>query len=885
MSMTLAPIADPDAPGASASPQRGMAAALAGAWRWLTVRPYAPLGPLLLYLVVAIGLIYPFWPTKFRGAGDLSSVVGTIVEAGNAVDEGQFPLRVTPNQHAGTRYAFFQFYGNFPYTVTAVLLHIVPGGDPYLVWKITTVLSFMFGGFYTWKLCRRLTRRNLPSIVAGIIFITAPYMFADFVGRGAFSEFVAFNLLPAVFYHAWRAFTSPGLGHICRSAIAWALLGLSHNITYMYGVTFLGLWFLMYAGLNRRYAKRLWRVVAGGLIHGLLVLWYLMPQITLMKSLMIGVQSQNPIVWSYLTTLRSLLWPIAYVLPLKDASTPYLTLQIGVPILACILLGCLAIFLPKLKPRQRGMLIRAIALCIVAFVLAWTPFDVWKLLPKLYGFVQFPYRVLMFIVLFGVIAGAGAMAWLINLRRRWQVAMALLLVGGFTASYFPRDGQYDVGTVPGQVQTPRIGGLVDYLLTPAASSKTSLDPAGVNLVGWQFGVTPDGWLRGHAGLPLPTPKAAAALEFEGIFPDPKSGPMKLVLELNGKRHEFPVAPGPFLARVPTPEPFDGKPVLLAMSPDRGDGTHAPLQVSRVSFASPVQRDAARASVSATKIRAATTYGRWTHVALDVAQPSVVTLPVLYYPGLLTVLLDGVVIQPENVGRYVALQVEQGRHDVDITFSGVGWANWVSFVGWMGVMAVPVIERRRRRRALQTGAGREARFTLGDALIGVMFLVGGVLAARGIALLSPYFNGSIRTSVSADANIDPEHTALAAFDGDLATAWVAPPGGVKPILTIRPHRRAVLASIELESRDTGLWEGWHTVRVVQKRNGKVMMDTPFNLPEASRTPVQKITLEPTKADLIELHFSDPVITTKGGDTVSPNAVSPGYREIRLEWAKD
>jgi hypothetical protein len=259
--------------------------------RRLAFRPHAPLGPLVLYVLIAVGMLYPFWPPIFRGAGDLFTAIGRIVEADNALREGQFPVRVAPTQLGGARYPFFQFYGNFPFTFAAVVRRVLPGHDPYLAWKVTTVVALTCGGFFTWNLCRRLTRRGLPSVLAGVIFMTAPYMFADFVGRGAFTELVAFNLLPAVMYFAHRAFASPGVGNVCRSAVAWALLGMSHNITYLYGITFIGLWFLSYAKPNARFARRLSRTVVAGLVHGLLVAWYLAPQIILMKSLKIGDQN------------------------------------------------------------------------------------------------------------------------------------------------------------------------------------------------------------------------------------------------------------------------------------------------------------------------------------------------------------------------------------------------------------------------------------------------------------------------------------------------------------------------------------------------------------------------------------------------------------------
>src|SRR5688572_6904601 len=227
-----------------AAPAVGFRSALRRLWR----RPYSPVGPAILYLLVAVGMIYPFWPSKFRNAGDMFVVLGMITEADRALGEGQFPIRVAPTQHGRARYAFFQFYGNFPYTLAAAITRALPGErNPYLAWKIATVASLTLGGLYAWRLCRRLTRANRAAVPAGVLFVTAPYMFADFVGRGAYSELVAFNLLPAVFYRAWRAFCSPGVRHVCASSIAWALLGLSHNIAYMFAVSFLGLWFLLYA--------------------------------------------------------------------------------------------------------------------------------------------------------------------------------------------------------------------------------------------------------------------------------------------------------------------------------------------------------------------------------------------------------------------------------------------------------------------------------------------------------------------------------------------------------------------------------------------------------------------------------------------------------------
>src|SRR5687768_2642227 len=58
----------------------GLGAVVAGAAR-------AGAGPWLLYLAVAVCVMWPYRSSRFRSAGDLNVVVGGIVEARNALAE------------------------------------------------------------------------------------------------------------------------------------------------------------------------------------------------------------------------------------------------------------------------------------------------------------------------------------------------------------------------------------------------------------------------------------------------------------------------------------------------------------------------------------------------------------------------------------------------------------------------------------------------------------------------------------------------------------------------------------------------------------------------------------------------------------------------------
>jgi len=65
---------------------------------------------------------------------------------------------------------------------------------------------------------------------------------------------------------------------VLGGAVAWSALGLSHNITFVYGSLFFAAFFGSFVALNRRFPWRLGRV---GIAYGLGLLlnaWYVAPQ-------------------------------------------------------------------------------------------------------------------------------------------------------------------------------------------------------------------------------------------------------------------------------------------------------------------------------------------------------------------------------------------------------------------------------------------------------------------------------------------------------------------------------------------------------------------------------------------------------------------------------
>ena len=130
----------------------------------------------------------------------------------------------------------FQFYGNLPIGL-AGLINAVFNTTPFFAWKLVMLAAMTVGGYFTFRCSYQLTRHPAASLVAGVLFMTAPYYLCDLYQRAAYSEFTGLNLLPMAFYFTLKLFAShrQRVRRIVLCGLSWTLVGLSHNITYLYG--------------------------------------------------------------------------------------------------------------------------------------------------------------------------------------------------------------------------------------------------------------------------------------------------------------------------------------------------------------------------------------------------------------------------------------------------------------------------------------------------------------------------------------------------------------------------------------------------------------------------------------------------------------------------
>ena len=737
-------------------------------------------GPLLLYFLVSLGLLWPCRSSAVRTDGDMKTVLALIIEARRALAEGQFPIRVAPDLQSGTRYPQFQYYGNFPFTVAGALAAICRD-DPYLAWKLTTLASLMCGGYFTLRLAYALTRNYPASAMAGAVFLCAPYLLTDLYARVAFTELVGICLLPAAFYFSVRCFRSSHKRYVVCTAFAWALIALSHNITYLYGVLFAGLFFLSYLPLSRG-RRRFGRLAVAGPLHGVLVLWYVLPQLTTINLLEIG-SIVSPHFYAGLTPWRVLLSQTLANTP-EGSETPNLGLQVGWPILISVLF-CIAFALWRGQgtKRSRGLIGRVGLLWLLAFLIAWTPFDFWRLAPRTLWFVQFPYRMLAFATLWGALLSAQAIAGTFPRKLPGGVVVTFLAAIGFsTASFYPHGREPLYANLVQSLQAnPNLGRLKEFV-----------------------------------------PKAEA-------------------LTIENEDAHLP-------ADVAFP-PRTGRAGSQARSLRSSDIRRGP--VSRCEF--------------------------------DSDKPALLAIPVLDYPGLLDVRVDGRHAPYGNSGRFVAVALSPGHHHLSVTFAGTGWANVVSSLGWGAVFLAAIVIGIRRlvRKRWKTLRCFRTSHSISPTAAVVGFAAMAVLATVPYATpVRQLFQRGPELSVSADhATWDgrPEY----AFDDLPQTCWMAGTGQPTQ-LTVKFSRPARLHGVILEPRLVSLYEGWRRVRITLLDGAKAIWVHEFSFPNSGRERQQVMECPSIGATGIRFEFSEPVDELKDGSRIAPQNLSPGYSEIRLLW---
>lgn len=412
-----------------AEPVGGPAAS--GTDRWDRAVALAPhVG--VVVLVVAL-VMQPMLATSREYGQDWANHLWLIWKQGAAWSEEGAPTLFLNADPMGAFYPMFAFYGGTLYAVGGLLSSVLNGSAvvAYLaMWIFALLMAYLGLGWLAWQ----AGVRGLRLHVAPVIYLTAASVVSNIFVRGVLPEFTATSALMLVLAAGVDLLRSRRIRpwSVAAFVVATVFFTGSHNISTLWGTIALALllvpaWWAVGLGAVD------WRRV--GVLAGLGILavgvnaWFLLPNVVLQGATSIA---QEPKLYKGVLDIlgeAGILFSIN-----RDAPLPAGSLYTQLPTLALIwiALSVLAVRRHEGRPWRRLMIgttaILAIFVCLMLF---WWP---WQILPSLFDYIQFPYRVGTYALLMIAILAIGALR-VAKLGPLQRVRVVLLVLALGSAAY------------------------------------------------------------------------------------------------------------------------------------------------------------------------------------------------------------------------------------------------------------------------------------------------------------------------------------------------------------------------------------------------------------------------------------------------------------------
>lgn len=184
---------------------------------------------LLLVLLLSFGAIVPLLQPGFFPIHDNTQVV-RVQQMAQALGDGQFPVRWVGDLGYGFGYPIFNFYAPLAYYFGAIFNLI--GFNALLATKLMFITGILLAGILMYFLAREFWG-EIGGVLSGLLYIYVPYHAVDIYVRGAVGEFWAMAFLPLIFLGIYKLSQEKSQKWVVISALAYAAIILSHNLTAM----------------------------------------------------------------------------------------------------------------------------------------------------------------------------------------------------------------------------------------------------------------------------------------------------------------------------------------------------------------------------------------------------------------------------------------------------------------------------------------------------------------------------------------------------------------------------------------------------------------------------------------------------------------------------
>lgn len=360
------------------------------------------------FFLVSILLLLSFWTIKplfhqgFFNVHD-NVQVERVFEMGQALKDGQFPVRWVQDLGYGYGYPLFNFYAPLPYYVGGFFNFL--GVDALTATKIMFGIGILLAGIFMFLLASELWGA-WGGMLSALLYIYSPYHALDIYVRGAVNEFWAMVFLPLVFLGMYKIYRGNGIRGVIIGSLGLAGVILSHNLTALMLIPFLILFFLILLIGSSRKIRFLHLTSYFLFLSIALSAFYWLPALFEMKYTNVLSQIGGGADFNKHFIQVSQIWDFPWGFGGSAGLQSGLSFKIGKP---NILLWGLSILLfliySKTNKDKKGIVfLGAIGLILSVFLTNNLSGQIWNaILPM--AFIQYPWRFLEFAAFFSSLLG------------------------------------------------------------------------------------------------------------------------------------------------------------------------------------------------------------------------------------------------------------------------------------------------------------------------------------------------------------------------------------------------------------------------------------------------------------------------------------------------
>lgn len=386
----------------------------------------------LIIILIGILILLPLFNVGAIIAHDavyhISKAIGTVL----AIKEGQILPYVTQNFANGFGYSWNLFYP--PLTTYFIIFFRIFTNSYVAADKLLVIISMILSGIFMYKLMKNISKSNEISLMAAVIYMTVPYRLVDIYTRMALGEVVSFVFVPLVLLGLYSIIYDNGKDN--KLLVIGAVgLALTHNISTLL-VAIISILYILFNMKKVLKSKHIIKNIFIDIIFicGMILFFY-GPMIEAKKSatykvfengMMGSLESmhQNSVYFS------QIVWGkmqngISASLQDPNNINQDMCFAIGLQILIPL------IFTPyaykQVSKEKRGLYLSTLIIGIFCILLTSNIFP-WKWMPKIFAFVQFPYRFLFIaITLLSCIAAVNIEKVCIKINKRTLMLIISLI--------------------------------------------------------------------------------------------------------------------------------------------------------------------------------------------------------------------------------------------------------------------------------------------------------------------------------------------------------------------------------------------------------------------------------------------------------------------------